>query len=100
MEPVLEDHPVCHKVIVCQDTQSLLTSSIILKRSWGIPSADGIPYGFDDFFFPGSSATSRPIFRRPSHGDDMSDWADILQKHTYRQSPGTVKNSSVAVIFL
>ncbi len=50
----------------------------------------GLPIFFF-FFFPGSSAASRPIFRRPSRGDDMLDWADILQKHTYGQFPGTVK---------
>ncbi len=29
----------------------------------------------------------------------MNSWADILQKHAYGQSTGTVKNGLVEVIF-
>ncbi len=31
VEPVLEDHPIGHKNVVCQDTCSLVTGSLILK---------------------------------------------------------------------
>ena len=31
VEPVLIDHPICHKNVVCQDRWSLVTGSVILK---------------------------------------------------------------------
>ena len=31
VEPVLKDHPIDHKNVVCQDRWSLVTGSVILK---------------------------------------------------------------------
>ena len=33
VEPVLKDHPIGHKIVVCQDRWSLVAGSVILKCS-------------------------------------------------------------------
>ncbi len=53
------------------------------SANWGIPSADGIPYGLADFFFLFFVFfVLPPHFRWPFVVKETTDWAEILHNHT------------------
>ncbi len=71
---------------------------MLVLNNWGIPSSDGIPYGLADFFFlfflllvflPPHFLQ----FRWPFVVKKKSNWAEILQNHTYGHASGRGKKN-------
>ncbi len=74
----------------------------------GASRPDGIPYGFADFFlfffvFVFGFFCVFVFFRRhvlcPFVVQKTTDWAEILQNHTYGHASGRGKNDLAEVIF-
>ncbi len=83
--------PLIFKILLFRGTvQNCITCQTLYMfctGHWGIPSPDGIPYGFADFFF----FFFPPHFRWLFVVKKTTDWAEILHNHTYGYASGQGK---------